>query len=89
MVIAKILCLLRQHQRHLHIGEIVAIHIDYANRPESGREAAYVAHFCRELGMRCFTRVVNEVRERDLVREGLGAGFARASASLLALTGCD
>ena len=41
MVIAKILVLLRNSGR-LPIGPIVAIHIDYANREESSKEADFV-----------------------------------------------
>ena len=41
MVIAKILVHLRNSGR-LQLGPIVAIHIDYANREESAREADFV-----------------------------------------------
>jgi asparagine synthetase B (glutamine-hydrolysing) len=61
MVISKILQWLQQHQPGLHIAAIVAVHIDYANRPESGREAAYVAEWSAQLGIQCRIRVVNEV----------------------------
>jgi tRNA(Ile)-lysidine synthase TilS/MesJ len=37
------------------------MHLDYANRPESGREAAFVSEWCAELGIVCRVRVVNEV----------------------------
>ena len=41
MVIAKILVHLR-HTERLAIGRIIATHIDYANREESGREAQFI-----------------------------------------------
>ena len=77
MVISKILMLLRD--RHLElksspnyiIEKIVAIHIDYANRPESAAEAAFVQEWCEkrakfsndkdESGMVFKKRVVQEV----------------------------
>lgn len=69
MVISKILQWLKLHQPGLQIEAIVAVHIDYANRPESGREAAYVAEWSAQLGIQSRIRVVNEVTrgitERD------------------------
>ena len=69
MVISKILALIRDGKK-VPIDEIVAIHIDYANRPESNREAAYVAEWSQSLGIHCRIRVVNEVTrgitDRDL-----------------------
>ena len=41
MVIAKILVHLRQTEK-LALGRIIATHIDYANRDESGREAQFI-----------------------------------------------
>jgi hypothetical protein len=77
MVIAKILTVLRA-RRHapptattataantgaaLPIGPIVAAHIDYANRAESSREAAYVRTWCEEMDIEFRCRVVDEVR---------------------------
>lgn len=52
MVISKILVLLRRHQVHnksaanYQIGNIVAAHIDYANRSESQEEASFVEDWC-------------------------------------------
>lgn len=42
MVISKILRLLQVNRPQLRIHTIFAMHIDYANRPESGQEADYV-----------------------------------------------
>jgi tRNA(Ile)-lysidine synthase TilS/MesJ len=42
--------------------EIVAVHVDYGNRDESGAEAAYVEGWCAEHGVTCVTRVISEVR---------------------------
>jgi tRNA(Ile)-lysidine synthetase-like protein len=61
MVISKILHLIKRQQPSLNIVAIVAVHIDYANRPESGREAAYVEEWSRQLQIDCRVRVVNEV----------------------------
>lgn len=46
MVIAKILRLLQLHRPELRIRRIVAMHIDYGNRPESAQEASYVRRWC-------------------------------------------
>lgn len=68
MVMCKILTLLRQSKYPL-LDSVLALHIDYANRPESGREAAYVSNWCESIGVTCHVRVVNEVTrgitERD------------------------
>ena len=76
MVLSKICALLQQaaqqqsersnssyssNPSQLTIREIVAIHIDYANRPESSREADYVRSWCDSLGITCKVRVVSEV----------------------------
>lgn len=60
MVISKILQLL-QKTKKVQIDEIVALHIDYANRPESGREADYVKQWSESLGIHCHIRTINEV----------------------------
>jgi hypothetical protein len=44
-----------------HARLLQAIHIDYANRPESGREAAFVVQWSVEQGFCCRVRVVDEV----------------------------
>jgi tRNA(Ile)-lysidine synthase TilS/MesJ len=60
MVIAKILSTIRASSTLL-IDKIIAIHIDYANRPESGREAQYVEEYCNILNLTFEKRVINEV----------------------------
>ncbi len=45
----------------LRIKQVVGIHIDYANRPESGRECDYVRTWCEQLGIVFRVRVINEV----------------------------
>lgn len=49
MVISKILVVLQQSRR-IPLHSVVAVHIDYANRPESSREAAYVQQWCDNIG---------------------------------------
>jgi tRNA(Ile)-lysidine synthase TilS/MesJ len=60
MVISKILAFLRDSKR-IKIDAIVGVHIDYANRPESSREATYVKEWCDSLGLIYRVRVINEV----------------------------
>ena len=50
MVISKILRLIQLHSKSIQIRRIISLHIDYANRPESGREADYVKYWAEELG---------------------------------------
>lgn len=59
MVILKILVYLRSE---LSLGRIVAIHIDYANRPESCLEADFLESYCSKYDVMFFKRVVDEVR---------------------------
>eukprot|EP01034_Spumella_vulgaris_P030676 gene30676-37927_t len=64
MVLSKILKLLITNNKSgskLKVKQVIGIHIDYANRPESCREAAYVAQWCEELGIDFRVRVINEV----------------------------
>lgn len=59
MVIAFVLSYLK---RSLHYSlDVSAIHIDYANRPESGAEAAYVKRYCNNLGIQFTCRRIDEV----------------------------
>lgn len=58
MVIAKILAVLFPI---VHGRKLVAMHIDYANREESGREAAFVKDWALRHGFEVHIRVVDEV----------------------------
>ena len=58
MVIAKILSLL---SRVMPDRKLVAMHIDYANREESCREAAFVEEWATRHGFEVYVRVVDEV----------------------------
>jgi tRNA(Ile)-lysidine synthase TilS/MesJ len=58
MVIAKILAVLFST---LNGRSLVAMHIDYANRDESSREAAFVEEWARRHGFVVHVRVVDEV----------------------------
>lgn len=46
MVISKILRLLQLNRPYLRIKSVLAMHIDYGNRPESAAEAEYVLRWC-------------------------------------------
>lgn len=46
MVISKILRLLQLNRPYLRIKSVLAMHIDYGNRPESAAEAQYVQRWC-------------------------------------------
>jgi tRNA(Ile)-lysidine synthase TilS/MesJ len=51
MVISKILVLLKDNAPRLRIKQVLAVHIDYGNRPESVREAEYIAsQWCADNG---------------------------------------
>jgi len=51
MVISKILVLLKKYAPHLRIRKVLAVHIDYGNRPESIREAEYIeSQWCVDNG---------------------------------------
>lgn len=60
MVITRILVYLRS-RKLIHSSNIVAVHIDYANRVESGQEADYVEQYCLRHGVDFEKRVINEV----------------------------
>ena len=67
MVIVSILAHLR-NECNYNI-QIVGIHIDYANRPESGAEAAYVRRYCEKLGIIYKCRVIDEVTRGVTARD--------------------
>jgi tRNA(Ile)-lysidine synthase TilS/MesJ len=60
MVLSKVLALL-QKSKKVSISAIVAIHMDYANRPESSKEASYVKEWSESLNIHFRIRTVNEV----------------------------
>lgn len=51
------------------ILRIVAIHIDYGNRPESTSEAMYVEKYCRALGAKFVCRKIGEVTRGVTARD--------------------
>ena len=61
MVIAKILISLRVHGILPSNTRVIAMHIDYANRAESSKEADFVEQWCHELGIEFEKRVIEEV----------------------------
>lgn len=75
MVIASALAYLRDTEaRRLNahpenILRIVAIHIDYGNRPESGSEAHFVGRYCREIGAEFVCRRIDEVTRGVTARD--------------------
>jgi tRNA(Ile)-lysidine synthetase-like protein len=75
MVIASALAYLRdeearrQNTDSKNILRIIAIHIDYGNRPESGSEAQYVGRYCHELGAEFVCRRIDEVTRGITARD--------------------
>eukprot|EP00978_Attheya_sp_CCMP212_P000088 scaffold168_cov53-Attheya_sp.AAC.5 len=67
MVIASGLAYLKAHQGY-NIS-IVAIHIDYANRPESGAEAEYTRRYCDSLGIEWKCRKIDQVTRGITARD--------------------
>ena len=67
MVIASVLAHLAQDcKRNI---KVYAIHIDYANRPESGAEADYVRQYCEDRGIEFCLRKINEVTRGITARD--------------------
>lgn len=68
MVLSKILCVLRASAQ-FQIHHIIAMHIDYSNRPESAKEREYVEYWCNVLDITCKVRVITEatrgITDRD------------------------
>jgi tRNA(Ile)-lysidine synthetase-like protein len=67
MVIASVLTYLKSGP-YPHL-EIVAIHIDYANRPESKAESDFVERYCRQHGIRFVVRRIEEVTRGITARD--------------------
>lgn len=57
MVLSRVLSLLQKSGRITNVLAVVAMHIDYANRPESGREADYVEQWCQAIDI-VFRKVI-------------------------------
>eukprot|EP01039_Chlorochromonas_danica_P001032 gene1033-1120_t len=69
MVLSKILALLRDSAT-FQIDRVIAMHIDYSNRPESIKERLYIEYWCREvLGIDLKVRVISEARRGVTDRE--------------------
>ncbi|GAX20637.1 hypothetical protein FisN_32Hh019 [Fistulifera solaris] len=66
MVIAFVL---NQLRAQFQLPPLVAVHIDYANRPESSAEAQYVQHYCDQLGIVYRCRRIDEVTRGITARD--------------------
>lgn len=70
MVLCKILCYLRDsYPEASMLSAVVAVHVDYSNRPESAAEAIYVQQWCASLRVECIVRVIAEVRRGVTARD--------------------
>ncbi len=49
MVIASVLSLLKQYDKHFESLQVVAVHLNYGNRPESTAEATYVEWYATQI----------------------------------------
>ena len=68
MVIASVLAFLKSKGGYPQL-DIVAIHIDYANRPESKAEADYVEKYCRNHDIRFVVRRIDEITRGITARD--------------------
>lgn len=68
MVIAAVLAHLKEHCGYPDL-HIVAVHIDYANRPESAAEAAYVQRYCHDHAIEFHCRRIDEVTRGITARD--------------------
>merc|ERR1719502_2426278 len=70
MVVAELLVILKRKLPSIFGSlKIICIHIDYANRRESGAEAAYVERWCERRGIVFSKRVVDEVTRGVTARD--------------------
>lgn len=67
MVIASVLAYLNRTKKFKL--KIIAVHIDYANRPESEAEANYVMRYCEQMDIEFRCRVINEVTRGITARD--------------------
>ena len=68
MVIASVLAFLKKDGGYPQL-DIVGIHIDYANRPESRAESDYVEQYCAQHGIRFCVRRIEEVTRGITARD--------------------
>lgn len=69
MVIAAVLAdMVRSHGYH-DTMKVIAVHIDYANRPESRAEAAFVERWCEQQKIDFFCRRIDEVTRGITARD--------------------
>ena len=69
MVICAVLSHLQKYHQHYQNLHIIAIHIDYANRPESYQESKYVQQYCQHI----LGNVTFHCRRIDEVTRGITA----------------
>lgn len=74
MVIASVLS--HFHRSRIFNLYLVAVHIDYANRPESTAEANFVERYCNHLGMQFKCRRIDEVT-RGVTERSMYEAIAR------------
>ena len=67
MVIVGVLVFLKRVE-NLNVN-IIAVHINYANRPESGAEANYVMRYCEQMNVEYRCRVIKEVTRGVTARD--------------------
>eukprot|EP00668_Euglena_longa_P001370 GGOE01001623.1.p1 GENE.GGOE01001623.1~~GGOE01001623.1.p1 ORF type:complete len:690 (-),score=219.47 GGOE01001623.1:340-2346(-) len=68
MVITKVLAAMRDRERFGRFT-ILALHVDYNNRLESGAEASFVEGWCVERGVRFRKRVITEAKRGVTARD--------------------
>jgi tRNA(Ile)-lysidine synthase TilS/MesJ/uncharacterized protein (DUF924 family) len=69
MVIASVLAHLQKSCGYPHLN-VIAVHIDYGNRPESGAEADFVRRYCEgTLNIQFFCRRIDEVMRGVTARD--------------------
>ena len=68
MVIASVLAFLKSKGGYPQL-DVVAIHIDYANRPESKAEADYVEKYCGNHGIQFVVRRIDEITRGITARD--------------------
>lgn len=68
MVVATVLAHLRDNCNYSHL-RLAAVHIDYANRPESAAEADYCARYCQKIGIEFTCRRIGEVTRGITARD--------------------